>query len=88
MDHLRPVLTALRLSVGQHATPGCQAIFHRRAEVKKAHGEDAGAIAYLAGHHPAAAESDVAVEDFAFNGGVNAGQQFADVIQMGAVFVA
>ncbi len=87
VDHLRAVFPAFGFAIGQHPTPGGQAIFHRRAEVKEAHRQDAGAVANLAGHHPAAAKGDVAVQHFAFNGGVNAGQQLANLIELGAVFV-
>ncbi len=39
---------------------------------------NAGTVANLAGHHPTCAESDIAVQHFTFNGGVDAGQQFAN----------
>ena len=88
MDHLGAVLPAFGFTVGQHSSTGREAVFHRRVEVEKAHGEDAGAIADLAGHHPPAAEGDIAVEHFAFHGGINPGQQIGYRVKMGAIFVA
>ncbi len=87
VDHLCAVFPAFGFAIGQHPAARCQAVLHCRAEVEKSHGENAGAVAYLAGHHPASAERDVAVQDFAFNGGINGGQQIANFVQLGAVFI-
>ncbi len=88
VDHLRAVLAALRLAVGQHAAAWREAVFHRRVEVEKAHRQNAAAVADLAGHHPAAAEGNVAVEHFALDRGVDARQQIGNRVEMGAVFIA
>ena len=87
MDHLGAVLPAFGFTVGQHPTTSREAVFHRRVKVEKAHGEDAGAVADLAGHHPPAAEGDIAVEHFAFHGGINPGKQLGYRVKMGAIFV-
>ena len=87
VDHLCAVLPPFGLAIGQHPAARRQAVFHRRIEVEKTHGENAGAVAYLAGHHPASAEGDVAVQNFAFNGGVNGGKEIANLIKLSAVFV-
>ena len=88
VDHLGAKLAAFSFAVGQHATTGRQAVFHRRVEVEKTHGQDAGAVADLTGHHPAAAEGDIAVEHFTLYGCVDARQQFADLVQVSPVFIA
>ena len=87
VDHLCAVLPAFGFAIGEHPAACRQAVFHRRAEVEETHGENAGAVADLAGHHPASAEGDVAVQDFAFNGGVNGGKEIANLIKLGAVFI-
>ncbi len=87
MDHLCAILAALRFPVGQHTSSRRQAVFHRRVKIEKAHGKNAGTVANLAGHHPTTAESDIAVQHFTFNGGVDARQQFANRVEMGTVFV-
>ena len=87
VDHLRAIFPAFGFAIGQHPSSGGEAVFHCRIEVKKAHRQDAGAVADLAGHHPATAEGDVAVQDFAFNGGVNARQEFTNLVKLSAVFV-
>ena len=87
VDHLCAIFPAFGFAIGQHPAARCQAVFHRRAEVEKSHGENAGAVADLTGHHPASAEGDVAVQNFAFNGGVNGGKEIANLVKLGAVFV-
>ena len=87
VDHLGAVLPAFGFTVGQHPTTSREAVFHRRVKVEKAHGEDAGAVADLAGQHPPAAEGDIAVEHFAFHGGINPGKQLGYRVKMGAIFV-
>ncbi len=87
VDHLCAVFSAFGFAIGQHPATGGETVFHCGAEVEKAHGENAGAITDLTGHHPASAEGDIAVQHFAFYGGINARQQFANRVQVRAVFV-
>ncbi len=87
VNHLRAIFSALRLTISQHASPGCQAVFHGGVKVEKAHRQDAGAVTNLAGHHATSAKRDRAVQHFAFNRGVNARQQLADGIKLRAIFV-
>ncbi len=88
MNDLRAVVAAFDLAVGGHAAAGGQAVLHCGVEVEEAHGEDAGAVADLAGQHAAAAEAYVAAQHFPFYRGVDARQQIVDRIEAGAVFVA
>ena len=87
VDHLCPVFPALGFTVGQHSPTCRQAIFHCRAEVEKTHRQDAGTVAYLAGHHSPTTEGDSAVQHFSFYGGVDARQKLANWVQMRAVFI-
>ncbi len=87
MDHLRAVFAPFGFTVRKYASSSGKAVFHCRIEVEKAHGKNTGAVADLAGHHPASAKGDVAVQHFPFNGGVNSGQQIANFIKLSTVFV-
>ncbi|MNE39738.1 hypothetical protein D3C80_1337050 [compost metagenome] len=87
MDHLRAEFTAFCFAVGQYSSSCSKTVFHCRTEIEKAQGEDAGAIADLAGHHSTTAKGDVAVQDFTFNRGINTGKEIANGIKLSAVFV-
>ena len=52
---------------------GRKTILHRSVKVEEAHRQHTGAVAYLAGHHAAAAKAYIGAQHFAFYGCKNAG---------------
>ncbi|MNY10969.1 hypothetical protein D3C86_1439740 [compost metagenome] len=87
VDHLRAEFAPFCFAIGQHPSPRSKTVFHGSTEIEKTHGEDAGAIADLAGHHSTATKGNVTVHDFTFNRGINSGKEITDGIKLSAVFV-
>ncbi|MNC19971.1 hypothetical protein D3C75_679120 [compost metagenome] len=88
MNHFRAVRAAFRFTIGKHAFTVREAVFHCGVEVEKPHRQDAGTVRNLAGHHTAAAKTDITVQHFTFYRGVYTGYKVVNRVEMGAVFVA
>lgn len=65
----------------------CQVVFYCCVKIEKVYGKNVGIVVNLVGYYLMIVESDIVVQYFIFNGGVDVRQQFVNRVEMGMVFV-